>query len=181
MVLETEEEGSQQQIRKPFQVEDGNSGNHFKMKRMLIIYNMEFSREIIEQIFFLSCMVDNSLEKIEGQAVRQFVANIDEYKLQKAKLKQLYELLLDLRKKFLNDDEFRKTISTSCCLVEFRNQAMKQKLLNHFGIEKMGIIKQIQNRIKKIFKPEHKDVMFKGKVIKIERAPEPSDILWQNC
>lgn len=80
-----------------------NAGNHFKMKRILIIYNMEFSRQIIEQIFFLSYIVDSYFEKIEGQDVRQFVKKVDDYKSQKAKLKQLYELLLDLRKKFLND------------------------------------------------------------------------------
>lgn len=58
---------------------------------------------------------------------------------------------------------------------------MKKKLLHHFGIEKVGLIKQIQTKVKKFFKPESKDIIFKGNVIKIERAPEPSDILYTNC
>lgn len=58
---------------------------------------------------------------------------------------------------------------------------MKKKLLNHFGIEKMGLFKRIQSHIKNFFNPERKDILFQGKVIRIERAPEPSDILWQNC
>ena len=97
------------------------------------------------------------------------------------KLKQTYELLVDLRKKFLNDSEFRKSISTTCCIIEFEEQHMKKRLLQHFGIEKMSILKQVQTKIKKIFNPESKDIIFKGNVIKIERAPEPSDILWTNC
>ena len=58
---------------------------------------------------------------------------------------------------------------------------MKKRLLQHFGIEKVSLIKQIQTKIKKFFNPESKDIIFKGNVIKIERAPEPSDILWINC
>jgi hypothetical protein len=42
-----------------------------------------------------------------------------EYKELKNGVIQNYELLNDLRKKFLNDSEFRKKIATSCCLIEF--------------------------------------------------------------
>lgn len=177
---QAEERGTKHEVN-PYELDDVNEGNHFKMKRILIIYNMEFSRQIIEQIFFLSYIVDSYLEKVDGENARQFVKKVEDYKSQKAKLKQLYELLIDLRKKFLNDSEFRKSISTTCCLIEFKDQKKKQQLLEYFGIEKVGIVKQIQSKIKNLFNPESKNIVFKGNVIKIERAPEPSDVLWQNC
>lgn len=34
--------------------------------------------------------------------------------------------------------------------------------------------------IKNLFTPK-KQVLFKDKILKIERAPEPSDIIWENC
>ena len=36
-------------------------------------------------------------------------------------------------------------------------------------------------KIKKFFGFGGKDLIFKGRVLDIVRAPEPSDILWQNC
>lgn len=96
-------------------------------------------------------------------------------------MKQTYELLLDLRKKFLNDAEFRKKISTTCCIIEFYNQKKRKLILKHFGKQKVGIVKKIQMRIKKMFGFGGKDLIFKGKVLSIERAPKPSDILWTNC
>jgi hypothetical protein len=36
-------------------------------------------------------------------------------------------------------------------------------------------------RIKDLFTPNDQSVLFKKQVLKIERAPEPSDILWTNC
>jgi hypothetical protein len=79
--------------------------------------------------------------------------------------------LFDLRKKFLNDPEFRKSLSTTCCIIEFKNQKMKQIILQYFGIEKVGIIKRIQAVIKKCFGTFHRSILFKGKVLTIERAP----------
>ena len=123
---------------------------------------------MIEQIFYLSYLVDSYLDKIEDSKERKYVKKkVEEYKEQKAKLKQTFELLVDLRKKFLNDSDFRKSISTTCCIIEFKDQMMKKKLLMHYGIEKVGLFKQLQTKIKKIFKPESKDIIFKGNVIKI--------------
>lgn len=53
--------------------------------------------------------------------------------------------------------------------------------MKYFGAEKMGILKQLQLRIKDCFTPNDQSVLFKKKVLRIERAPEPSDILWTNC
>ena len=47
--------------------DDGSEGNHFKMKSISIIYNMEFSREMLEQIFYLSYVVDSYLIKPNGK------------------------------------------------------------------------------------------------------------------
>jgi hypothetical protein len=61
----------------------------------------------------------------------------------KNRLKQTYELLFDLRKKFLNDPEFRKGLATTCCLIEFRNQKVKDIILEHLGIERVGLVNRI--------------------------------------
>ena len=97
------------------------------------------------------------------------------------RLKETYELLLDLRKRFLNDAEFRKKLSTSACIIEFQQQKKRKELLRHYGNSKIGVITKLQMRIKKLFMEGGKDLIFKGKVLRIERAPEPSDLLWTNC
>lgn len=58
---------------------------------------------------------------------------------------------------------------------------MMKLLLKHFGIEKVGVIKRLQALIKKLFDSSSRNILFKGKVLRIERAPEPSDIMWKNC
>ena len=56
---------------------------------------------------------------------KNYVKNIKDYQENKTKLKQTYELLIDLRKKFLNDPSFRQSISTTCCLIKFETQTMR--------------------------------------------------------
>ena len=87
----------------------------------------------------------------------------------------------DLRKKFFNDDSFRKDISTAVAIVEFDQPSDKDFFLRHFGNEKIGILKEVQEKIKSYFKKPSKTVMFRGKVLKITRAPEPSDLIYKNC
>ena len=56
-----------------------------------------------------------------------------------------------------------------------------RELLRHFGKKKIGLVKKIQMRIKKLFGFGGRDLVFKGNILDLERAPEPSDILWKNC
>lgn len=79
---------------------------------------------------------------------RNLVSNSYNYKTSKNKLKQSYELLQDLRKKFLNDHDFRRRISSTSCIIEFHKPNDKDLLLKHFGRKKIGIIKEIQEKIK---------------------------------
>jgi hypothetical protein len=39
----------------------------------------------------------------------------------------------------------------------------------------------IQDFFKHCINPNEPGIYFKGKLIEIEEAPEPSDILWTNC
>ena len=71
---EAEEKGTMHKLKLAY--DDADDGNHYKMKSIQIIYNMEFSRQMIEQIFYLSYLVDSSLEKIEGQKGKQFVKKV---------------------------------------------------------------------------------------------------------
>ena len=157
----------------------GNSSddNKFNMKSIQIIYNMEFCRKMVEEIFQLSITVYGLLTEDE-KGHRNVVTDYLRYRNCKNKLKQTYEFLQDLRKKFLNDGQFRKGLSSTCCLIEFYDQKDKNLMLRHFGKEKIGLIKEIQERAKKMFFPESKAIVFHGKVLRMERAPEPSDILW---
>lgn len=108
---------------KKYQEEDEK--NPFKMENIQVIYNMEFSREMTNQILYLAYVVDSLLIKPEGQPNKNYVKNIKDYQENKTKLKQTYELLIDLRKKFLNDPSFRQSISTTCCLIKFETQTMR--------------------------------------------------------
>ncbi len=44
----------------------------------------------------------------------------------------------------------------------------------------MGVLKKLQEKIKGWFKSKD-NIMFRGQILTIERAPEPSDILYLNC
>ena len=151
------------------------------MKSIQIIYNMQFSRVMVQQISDLCCSVDSLFEKGEGEKNTILQKNIEEYMRDKTRLKECYELLMDLRKRFLNDAEFRKKLSTSACIIEFDQQKKRKQLLKHFGNSRIGVFMRIQMRIKKFFSKGGKDLIFKGSVLRIERAPEPSDIIWTNC
>lgn len=51
----------------------------------------------------------------------------------KEKLLESYELFKDLRKRFLNDPEFRKKLSTTCCIIEFESEKVLKSVLRFFG------------------------------------------------
>ena len=54
-------------------------------------------------------------------------------------------------------------------------------MLKYYGTKKIGIIKTIQETIKKMLCSDQLGITFKGNVLRMERAPEPSDLLWENC
>lgn len=69
----------------------------------------------------------------------------------------MYELFEDLRKKFLAESKFRKSIATTCCLIEFQNyptgengEKKKDEILNNFGKERISFIKQLSEYLKNI-------------------------------
>jgi len=87
----------------------------------------------------------------------------------------------NLRKKFLNDEEFRKKISTTCCIIEFSDIKYAKAVIERYGKDKIGFLKRIQYKLLKCCFPKAKNIVFHGKVLVIERAPEPSDLIWLNC
>lgn len=66
---------------------------------------------------------------------------------------------------------------------------VKKKNCNKLTIEKDKILEiseisfffRIYNKFKKWIGLKFKGIIFKGNVIQIERAPEPTDINWENC
>jgi NADH:ubiquinone oxidoreductase subunit B-like Fe-S oxidoreductase len=61
---------------------------------------------------------------------------------------------MDLRKKFLTDNLFRKKLSTSCCIVELHSEKDKNFLMDKYGKGKYGLLKSLQIKFKKLFCPE---------------------------
>lgn len=44
-------------------------------------------------------------------------------------------------------------------------------MLENYGIAKVSLLKKIQSQIKNFFRGSTRDIIFKGNVIQIERAP----------
>lgn len=61
---------------------------------------MQFSRSMIYQ---LETEIDLISSLITEKDNKYLISKIDEYRKAKTRLKQTYELMIDLRKKFLND------------------------------------------------------------------------------
>lgn len=89
-----------------------------------------------------------------------------------------YELYEDLRKKFLTDGNFRKKISTRSAIIEFKTKRGKDAILREFGKEKITLLKELKEKIKGKCFGENNELIFKGSIPSIARAPEPSDIIW---
>jgi hypothetical protein len=51
----------------------------------------------------------------------------------KENLIKTYELLLDMRKRFLNDPAFRKNLSSTSCIIEFKKASTQKTLLKLAG------------------------------------------------
>lgn len=55
-------------------------------------------------------------------------------------------------------------------------------MLKYYGKERIGLLTQLQELVKAFFSNKaESSLMFKGRYLQIQRAPEPSDILWKNC
>lgn len=151
------------------------------MKSIQIVYNMEFCREIIFSIYGECLSVDYYLVKEKPKDKTRMLIkaeNVQKYQDAKQKIKNLYELLIDLRKKFINDSQFRKGLATDCAIIQFKSQKIAKLIVEYFGSEKVGMIKQIKTSIKKCLKIVDNNLLFKGEQLKIVRAPQPSDMLW---
>ena len=77
---------------------------------------------MIEEIQLSCRKLASMLKKEDNNIYTISVGSYQEYRELKNGIIQNYELLNDLRKKFLNDSEFRKKIATSCCLIEFATE-----------------------------------------------------------
>lgn len=86
------------------------------IKAIQIIYNMEFSRKMIDKITGLALSVKSLLKEKNGKYI---IENKDQYSIYKSDLIDTYEVFEDLRKKFLNDSKFRKALSTRVAIIEF--------------------------------------------------------------
>lgn len=112
---------------------------------------------------------------------KKFLIDRDAYLAAKNNLIVTYETLFDIRKRFLNDEQFRRRLSSTCCILTFKEEKAQKIYMKNKGVERMGLQKKIQMIIKDYFSSDQNKTLFQGKIIKIERAPEPSDIIWTNC
>lgn len=65
-------------------------------------------------------------------------------------------------------------IATSCCIVEFKDENSQAKFMSNYGKLNYGIIDQIKLWWEmSVLKRETKQIHFKGRLLRIEQAPEP--------
>ena len=54
-------------------------------------------------------------------------------------------------------------------------------MLDEFGTFRVTIVKELIKKIKRCCSDDEEKLTFKGKTVRMLRAPEPSDIFWQHC
>lgn len=148
------------------------------IKSVQIIYNMEFSRKMIDKISVLAKQIKKMTTRMDGRYV---IDDRERYHSLKTDLVETYELFEDLRKKFLNDSKFRKALSTRVAIVEFALENDKNLFLDAYGKEAMTFFMQLRAKLVDKCFGDRSTIVFKGSIPDIARAPEPSDIIWQNC
>jgi ubiquitin len=84
------------------------------IKSVQIIYNMEFSRKMVEKITTMAMAIKSITKFKHG---RYIISDKETYASLKSGLIETYEVFEDLRKKFLNDSKFRKALSTRVAIV----------------------------------------------------------------
>lgn len=105
---------------------------------------------------------------------------MEAYQQAKKDIIETYETLEDLRKKFLSDAEFRQKITTRTAIIEFVNQKDMELVVKNFGHQSLTFYKRLKETFAQ-WTAGSSMVMFKGRIPNITRAPEPSDVLWENC
>jgi len=141
---------------------------------------MKKPRMLIERINEQSKAVYQYLEDHKAGTIKPDKEEV--YLNNKTKLIEMVEELEDFQKRFLAEVLFRRRLSTTCCIIEFRNQQSRDKFLKRYGTKEMGIVEQLKIRFKRCFtKEEITKLELKGNLLRVERAPEPEDILWENC
>lgn len=146
--------------------EDQHNTETFGIKSIQIIYNMQFCRTLIEKIKLECSAISDLIDFKDNQYVID-ASDIQRYRTQKQAIIQTYQILSDLRKKFLTDGNFRKKLATASCLVEFYQEKGKDWLLERYGNEKIGLLKQLQAMAAKIFCPSTNNILFHGKILKL--------------
>ncbi len=91
--------------------------NETGIRSIQIIYNMEFSRRLIEKIFKFAKQIKSQVTLKNDKYIIQ---DKNEYHAIKNELIETYEVFEDLRKKFLNDSKFRKALSSRVSIIEFK-------------------------------------------------------------
>lgn len=67
---------------------------------------------------------------------------------------------------------FRRSLSTTCCIIEFCNQVSRDKFLRRYGTKSMGVVEQLKIMMKRcLTNEETSKIELKGNLIKVELAP----------
>lgn len=138
------------------------------LKSIQIIYNMSECRNLIQEI-------QKQCLGIEPLLVGNTVPGelMEEYKEKKNNILNGIESLKKLRGRFLEDPEYRRSISTTCVLIEFKSSEQQKEFLNYFESTQMNALEVLCETNRKI---EYMDEQ-----LIFSRAPEPSDFNWSNC
>lgn len=153
-------------------------GRPLGIKAVQIIYNMEFSRKMVNKITSLALEIKGLTKFKNG---RYIVQDKEVYLSHKNNLIETYEVFEDLRKKFLNDSKFRKALSTRVAIIEFVGEGDKRQFLEAYGKQAVTLFKRLKEKLLDKCLSDHNTIIFKGSIPEIVRAPEPSDVIWENC
>ena len=140
-----------------------------ELKSIQIIYNMSDCRKLIKNIQELCLDIQPLLEKgnyIEGEKTQL-------YKEKKNEILRNFEELGKLRRRFVEDFDYRKSISTTCALIEFKSSEQQSQFLRYFENPDMNFLSSMCSSEKKI--------TYLDEEVTVSRAPEPSDFNWSNC
>ena len=95
----------------------------------------------------------------------------EEYYVAKAELIRNIKFLEDTVKRFINEESYRRKLSTTCAIIEFWRPSDRENFLSRFGTSNETLLRQIVSSIKRKCFGEQKTILFKGNTLSVQQCP----------
>ena len=152
-----------------------------KIQAVHICYKMGEARKLIKTIQDLAIQLSEFIDRNEGNEEKYKITNNEEYLKKKAETLKEYKELETMRANFESDKSYRKKLSSSCIFVNFESIKQQEILVENKGNYRMTIPKEKIEMIKQSCCSKFSFPVYNDKYVKLIKAPEPSDVLWNNC